>query len=169
MIKAVYPGSFDPVTNGHINIIKRAASVVDILLVAVLINPAKKTLFSLEERKSMLNEALKHANNVEIISFEGLLSDLVKEQNISFIVKGIRSVQDFESEYSQAQINRLLTNGTETLFLPSSPEYSAVSSSIVKEIASFNGNVEKLVPEHVVRALKNKIDSKNEENFYGTK
>ncbi len=159
MIKAVYPGSFDPVTNGHIDLIERAATVVDVLLVAVLVNPTKNTLFSLEERKYMLNKAVNHIQNVEIISFEGLLADLVKQQDVRFIVKGLRGVQDFENECAQANINRLLSNGTETLFMPSSPRESVISSSLVKEVAYFHGNIDALVPAHVVKALKNKINN----------
>ncbi|MDO5023078.1 MAG: pantetheine-phosphate adenylyltransferase [Eubacteriales bacterium] len=160
MIKAVFPGSFDPVTKGHINLIERASTAVDLLFVAVLVNPAKKTLFSIEERKNMLKEAVKHLPNVEIISFEGLLAELVKQENISFIIKGVRNLVDFESEYTQANINRLLSNGVETLLLPSDPRYSAISSTVVKEIASFNGDLDSFVPQFVVKALKNKINIK---------
>ncbi len=156
-MKAIYPGSFDPVTNGHIEIIKRAAKQVDHLVVAVLYNPSKKGLFSLEEKVELLEAVLKDMDNVEVDCFSGLLSDYVREKNCTTLIRGLRAVSDLEYEMQMAIANKKLNEDIETLFMVSNPEYSYLSSSIVREVALFNGDVSCFVPKLVENALKEKI------------
>ena len=156
MKKGIYPGSFDPVTNGHLDIVERAAKIFDKLYVAVLINPAKHTLFTVEERVELLKEATKQYENVEIVSFGGLLADYAKDNNIEVIVKGLRAVSDFEYEFQMALINKSLNANLETLFLTTTAENMFLSSSIVKQVAGFSGDVSNFIPKCVLEALEKK-------------
>lgn len=144
-VTAVCPGSFDPVTLGHLDVIGRAAASVDRLVVACLNNPGKDPLLTVEQRLALLTEALVELDNVEVASFEGLLVDFCRERGIGLVVKGLRAAGDFEYELRMAQMNRELA-GVETLFLPTSPVYSYLSSSLVKEVARLGGDVSHLVP-----------------------
>ncbi len=142
------PGSFDPVTNGHVDVINRAAGLYDELVVAVLVNPGKAGLFSVDERMDLLRDAVAELPNVRVDSFEGLLVDYCKSHDIPVIVKGLRAVSDFEYELQMAQMNRELA-GIETLFVPTAPQVGHLSSSLIKQIATFGGDVSTLVPEAV--------------------
>jgi pantetheine-phosphate adenylyltransferase len=151
---ALCPGSFDPVTHGPLDIIERAARYFDRVIVAVIRNPQKtQTLFTLEERKEMLAEVLDHLPNVEISFFKGLLVDFAHEQGADAIVKGLRAVSDFDYELQMAQMNQRLS-GIDTFFMTTSPQWSFLSSSLVKEVARFGGDVSSMVPEIVLRRLK---------------
>ncbi|MBP3964537.1 pantetheine-phosphate adenylyltransferase [Paenibacillus sp. DLE-14] len=150
---AVYPGSFDPVTCGHLDIIKRAAKQFDHLIVAVLNNSSKNPLFTVEERKALLTEITKELPNVTIDSFRDLLVNFMRSRNADCIVRGIRSVTDFEYELQMASTNHQLDGEIETIFMMTNPKYSYLSSSIVKEIAKFKGNVQDLVPDEVRESL----------------
>lgn len=153
----IYPGSFDPVTNGHLDIIERASKLVETLVVAVLINPAKgKGLFSIEERLQLLRKVTAHLDNVKIDTFSGLLIDYAKELEADAIIRGLRSADDFEKELVMAQINKKLLQDVETLFLVTAPEYAYMSSSSVRELVLFGGDFTSFVPSPVVEALKNK-------------
>ena len=154
MKSAIYPGSFDPVTYGHLDIIKRASAIVDHLTVAVLNNNTKTPLFSVEERVNILKEVTKDIPNVSVESFSGLLIDYAKQKDIHVSVRGLRAITDFEYELQIAQTNHKLSNGElDTIFLTTSLEYSYLSSSSVKEIASFNGDITQLVPEYVAKLV----------------
>ncbi|XEC97062.1 pantetheine-phosphate adenylyltransferase [Paenibacillus tarimensis] len=155
---AVYPGSFDPVTLGHLDIIQRAAKQFDRLIVAVLNNMSKKPLFTVDERKELLHKVTGHMPNVEIDSFRDLLVRYMRSKKAQVIVRGIRSVTDFEYELQLASTNQHLDDGIETIFMMTNPKYSYLSSSIVKEIAQFDGDVYELVPPEVERALNRKYD-----------
>lgn len=158
-MKVVYPGSFDPVTNGHLDIIKRASKIYDEVIVCVLINNTKKYLFSMDERIEMLEDILYDYNNVKVAKYSGLLIDFVKENQIDAIIRGIRAVSDYETELQFAQMNKVYSGGVvETLFMVAEPKYSYLSSSIVKEIASFKRDVNGLVPEIVANKIKNKFN-----------
>jgi len=158
MKTAVYPGSFDPVTFGHIDIIKRASSVFDTLIVAVLNNERKTSLFSVDERVAILKEATKDLPNVKVDSFNGLLVDYAAAKDVHVVVRGLRAITDFEYELQNAQTNRLLSNGKlDTMFFSTSLEYSYLSSSAVKEIARFNGDVSACVPKFVEERLIEKL------------
>jgi pantetheine-phosphate adenylyltransferase len=148
----VCPGSFDPVTNGHLDIIGRAAHLYDEVVVAVFVNQSKSTVFSLEERREMLAEVTAQWGNVRIDSFHGLVVDYCKANGIPVIVKGLRAVSDFDYELQMAQMNRGLA-GIDTLFMPTNPEYSFLASSLVKEIAKWGGDVSSLVPPNVLKRL----------------
>jgi pantetheine-phosphate adenylyltransferase len=154
---AVYPGSFDPVTYGHLDIIMRAANIFDKVIVAVLNNSSKKPLFSVEERTHLLSAATKGIPNVEVDSFGDLLINYMNEKNAHVIVKGLRAVSDFEYEMQMASLNHKLNEKVETFFMMTSPQYSYLSSSIVKEIARFRGPVGDLVPPAVEEALRQKF------------
>ncbi|MFF2482698.1 pantetheine-phosphate adenylyltransferase [Paenibacillus sp. NPDC058071] len=158
---AVYPGSFDPVTYGHIDIIRRSAKQFDQVIVAVLNNTSKSPLFSVEERKEMLREVTSDLPNVTVDSFRDLLVRYMKSRNANVIIRGIRSVTDFEYELTLASTNRLLDSEIDTIFMMTDPKYSYLSSSIVKEIAMFNGNVSELVPPFVEQRLAEKYQSKD--------
>jgi pantetheine-phosphate adenylyltransferase len=149
------PGSFDPVTNGHLDIIGRACKLYDEVVVAVLINPTKSGLFSVPERMELLREATSGFGNVIVESFGGLLVDFCRQRDIAVIVKGLRAVSDFDYELQMAQMNHSLA-GVETLFMTTNPEFSFLSSSLVKEVAKYGGDVSGLVPDNVLRGLKNK-------------
>ncbi len=158
MRTAIYPGSFDPVTFGHIDIIKRASAMVDKLIIGVLRNSAKTPLFSVEERVNMVREVTKGIDNIEIQSFDGLLIDFAKSVDAHIIVRGLRAVTDFEYELQLAQTNKAVYPDIDTLFLVTSVVYSYLSSSVVREIASYNGDISKFVPECVTEKLKEKFD-----------
>lgn len=156
MKKAIYPGSFDPVTFGHLDIISRSAKMVDKLIIAVLINKSKSSLFSMEERVRMISEYVKEYKNVEVHSFSGLTVDYAKEVGATMIVRGLRAVTDFEYELQLAQTNKVMAEDIDTLFLATNLKYSYLSSSIVKEIASYNGDISAFVPRIVENAMKEK-------------
>ncbi len=149
MKKAIYPGSFDPVTYGHIDIIERASDIFDELIVAVLNNKAKTPLFSVDERVNILGEVLSELPNVKILSYEGLLVDFAVSVGAGVIVRGLRAVTDFEYELQLAQTNSVLNGGVDTIFLTTSLKYAYLSSSTVKEVASYGGNISKFVPPYV--------------------
>lgn len=156
MTTALCPGSFDPPTNGHVDVVERAARHFERVIVAVIENPSKKSLFSIEERTTMLAEALQHLEHVEIASFDGLLVDFAQAHGAEVIVKGLRAVSDFEYELQMAQMNTALT-GIDTLFLTAQPEWAFLSSSLVKEVARYGGSIEGLVPTGVLNALQERF------------
>jgi len=156
MRRAVCPGSFDPVTNGHLDIIGRTAPLFDEVVVAVLVNKSKKGMFTLEERMEMLTEQAAPWPNVRVDSFHGLLVDYCVTHDIRAIVKGIRAVSDFDYELQMAQMNHRLS-GVDTLFMPTSPEFSFIASSLVKEVATYGGDVAHLLPDAVHRRLLERI------------
>ena len=160
MTKAIYPGSFDPVTNGHLDVIQRAANLFDKLYVGVLVNSTKNPLFSIEERVSMLKEELKTYPNIEVVSFDGLLVEYCKENEISTIVRGLRAITDFEYELQMAQTNRVLAPDIDTMFLTTSLEFAYLSSTTVKEVATFGGDISKFVPEFVRREVYKKLGNR---------
>ncbi len=150
--RALCPGSFDPVTNGHLDIVGRAAELYDEVIVAVFVNESKQSMFSVDERRAMLEQATAEYHNVRIDSFHGLIVDYCKAHDVPVIVKGLRAVSDFDYELQMAQMNRGLA-GVDTLFMPTNPEYSFLASSLVKEIAKWGGDVSSLVPAHVLKQL----------------
>lgn len=154
---AVIPGSFDPVTNGHLDIITRSASLFDKVYVAVLTNSVKSPLFSVEERVELIKRTTKHLNNVYVESFSGLLVDFAKEKNSRFIIKGLRAVSDYEYECQMALANKDLAPDIETFFITSAPGYSYLSSSIVKEFARHGASLESLVPNEIINDIKSKF------------
>ena len=153
MKKAVFPGSFDPVTNGHIDIIRRAATVFDTLVVGVFNNVRKQSFLPVEARVVALQEALTDVKNVQVVSFDGLLTDYMVQNDIKVIVRGLRSVTDYEYEQGQAQIIHQLNPELDTIFFLTKPEFSCVSSSMVREIYHFNGGIAPLVPKSVITAI----------------
>ena len=156
---AIYPGSFDPLTCGHLDVIERAAAVFDKVVVAVVVNPQKREpLFTLDERETMIRESVKDLPNVEVTHFRGLLADFVRSAGATVIVKGLRVVSDFESEMSTALMNRSLS-AVDTVFLPSDPRWSFVSSTIVKEVYNLGADVAKYVPPAVLRVMQSKRPS----------
>lgn len=162
MKSAIYPGSFDPVTYGHLDIIRRAADIFDVLVVSVLNNKAKTPLFSIEERVNMLREELKDVPNVKIESYEGLLVDYAKSSGAEVIIRGLRAVTDFDYELQLAQTNRKLSdNEVDTVFLTTDLKYAYLSSSTVREVASFDGDISKFVPEKVAKAVYEKYANMN--------
>ncbi|MFJ4951712.1 pantetheine-phosphate adenylyltransferase [Streptomyces sp. NPDC088760] len=156
MRRAVCPGSFDPITNGHLDIIARASRLYDEVYVAVMINKSKKGLFEIEERIELIREVTSDYANVRVEAFHGLLVDFCKQRDIPAIVKGLRAVSDFDYELQMAQMNNGLT-GVETLFVPTNPTYSFLSSSLVKEVAAWGGDVSHLVPAEVLEALNKRL------------
>ncbi|WXR61552.1 pantetheine-phosphate adenylyltransferase [Peptostreptococcaceae bacterium AGR-M142] len=154
---AIYPGSFDPITNGHLDIIRRASKLCDKLIVAVLVNSSKKNLFTFDERIHMIEDAISDLDNVCVKTFSGLLVDYCTENNVNAIIRGLRAVSDFEYELQMAQMNRKLEDNVETIFLTASTKYSFLSSSIVKEIARYKGNIEELVPKKACEYLVEKF------------
>jgi pantetheine-phosphate adenylyltransferase len=154
---AIYPGSFDPVTNGHLDIIERGLKLFDRIIVAVLINPAKRPLFSVEERLLLLRKCLAHLPNVEVNTSEGLLVDYAAQNKAGAILRGMRAVSDFEHEFQMALMNRRLNRKIETVFLMTGLRWIFTSSSIIKEAASFGGQIKELVPEAVYEKLKEKF------------
>jgi pantetheine-phosphate adenylyltransferase len=154
--RAICPGSFDPVTCGHLDIVERASRIYDDVIVAVMINQAKSGLFPLDERIEMLTEATAAYPNVTVDSFTGLLVDFCQDRGVAVVVKGLRAVSDFDYELQMAQMNQSLA-GVETLFMPTNPLYSFLSSSLVKQVALYGGNVSALVPEGVHQRLSQRI------------
>jgi len=153
MNRAIYPGSFDPVTLGHLDIIERSLAITDELIVGVLNNKEKRPLFSVDERVTMLKEVTKHLSHVVIQSFDGLLVDFAKRSQANLVVRGLRAITDFEYELQMSQINNALNPNIETVFLTTRLEYAYLSSSTVKEVAEMGGDVKKFVPELVVKKL----------------
>jgi pantetheine-phosphate adenylyltransferase len=156
MKRAVYPGSYDPVTNGHLDIVERAAGLFDEVTIAVLINKNKRSLFSVEERLEMLREVTSHLPNVGVDSWHGLLVDYCRDHGVCAIVKGLRAVSDFDYELQMAQMNHQLS-GVETLFMSTNPLYSFLSSSLVKEVATWGGDVSHLLPPSVEKRLSQRL------------
>ena len=153
----IYAGSFDPITLGHLDIIKRASRITKRLIISVLNNNAKKPAFSVEERLELIRKVTKDIPNVEVMSFSGLTVDFAREQNANVLVRGLRAVTDFEYELQIAQLNHKLNPEVDTVFLTTSVEYSYLSSSIVKEIASYGGDISQFVPKEVVEDVYNKL------------
>ena len=158
-LTAVCPGTFDPVTNGHLDIIGRTSEAFDEVVVGVLENPSKQPLFAVGERVAMLEEACADLPNVLVASFSGLLVNFARTHGTAVIVKGLRAVSDYEAEIQMAQMNHRL-GGVETLFMPTNPKWSFLSSSLVKEVARFGGEVEGLVPDHVRKRLVDRIEAR---------
>ena len=154
MTSVIYPGTFDPITSGHLDIIERSAVIFPRVLVAVANSPSKKTLFSLDERVELVRQSVAHLSNVEVFGFSDLLANVVKQRNISAIIRGVRTTTDFEYELQLAALNRLLTKGVESLFFPPAEKWAFVSSTIVREIYLHGGDVAELVPVPVLNALK---------------
>lgn len=151
--RCLYPGSFDPVTLGHLDIIRRAAAIFDTVLVGVLHNPEKKGCFSVEQRVDMLQRVCRDMPNVQVISYGGLLAQLTKETGISVVVRGVRGVADLESETAMARINRQLNPALETLFLPASPEMGEISASMVRQLAAFGADLSAYVPQEALPVI----------------
>ncbi|MDD7771002.1 pantetheine-phosphate adenylyltransferase [Suipraeoptans intestinalis] len=162
MLRGIYPGSFDPVTFGHLDIIRRSAKMVDELIVGVLNNKAKIPLFSVNERVKMLSEVTKEIPNLQIVPFEGLLVEFAREREADIIIRGLRAITDFEYELQMAQTNHKLADEIETIFLNTSLEYSYLSSTTVKEVASFGGDISQFVPTLVMDMMKEKRNTKGE-------
>lgn len=159
MKKAVCPGSFDPITNGHLDVIERASGLFDEVVIAVLVNNSKTGLFTIEERVDMITESVQHLNNVKVDTWSGLLVDYCRAHNIAAIVKGLRAVSDFDYELQMAQMN-LQLKGVDTLLMATKPAYSFLSSSLVREIARYGGDVSTLVPPRVLKDLSSKAKRK---------
>ena len=164
MKRAVYPGSFDPITFGHIDIIERSAKMVDELVIAVLRNSAKNSLFSLEERVNMIKEVTKDLQNVRVETFDGLLVDYMRQIDATIIIRGLRAVTDFEYELQIAQMNHVLKDDAETIFLMTNLQYSYLSSSLVKEIASYGGDISKFVPSELIERIYAKYNVNREKS-----
>jgi pantetheine-phosphate adenylyltransferase len=160
MLKAAFPGSFDPPTSGHINILKRAASLFDELVVVIAENKQKKYLFSSSERVEMIRELVKDCKNVSVAVWDRLIVDFMKKNGIKLLVRGVRGLEDFSYEFDLSMMNRTLDPEIETIFMTTDPEYFVIRSSSIKELASFNGNVQGMVPPLVAKALKEKYSSK---------
>ncbi len=154
---AIYPGTFDPLTNGHTDLIQRAAKMFDTVLVAVANNPSKKPCFNLEERVELANSILNHLDNVKVIGFSGLLADLARDHNANVLIRGIRAVSDFDYEFQLANMNRRLNPDLESVFLTPAERNSFISSTLVKEVARHNGDVSEFVDPVIVKALKTKL------------
>ncbi len=157
MIIAIYPGTFDPITNGHLDIIKRTRNLFDKLVIVINENIEKKTLFNVKERLDMIKESIKDFNNVEVLTTSKLTVDFAKEIGASVIIRGLRMVSDFEYELQMSTFNHILDEKIETIFVMADYNYSFLSSSSVKEIALFNGDISSFVPKHVEIALKNRL------------
>ena len=156
MRRCVCPGSFDPVTNGHLDVVERAARLFDEVVVAVLVNPTKAGLFTVEERQEMLRLATKVIPGIRVASFQGLLVDFCRDEDIAVVVKGLRAVTDFDYELQMAQMNQRLT-GLDTVFVATKPDYSYLSSSLIKEVAKYGGDVSGLVPDLVLDRLHERV------------
>ena len=164
MSKAVYPGSYDPITNGHLDIIKRCSYVFDEVVVAILVNPDKKGWFTTEERVKMIEKVTSHLGNVKVKSFEGLLVDFMENEDIGVIIKGLRTMTDFDYEMQMAMMNKKLNKTKETMFMMTNSKYSYLSSSAVKQVAIFKGNLDGLIPGELEDEIRNKA-----KNFEGEK
>jgi pantetheine-phosphate adenylyltransferase len=156
-VKALYPGTFDPPTNGHVDLIQRGARIFDELIVAILINPVKNPLFTVEERAEMLKEATRALGNVRIATFDGLMVDFARQLEATAVLRGIRAISDYEYEFQMALMNRRLAPEIETVFLQPAGRYSFVSSRIVKDVFSLNGDVSGLVPPNVLKRLRGRM------------
>lgn len=157
MIRAIYPGSFDPVTFGHLDIITRSSKIVDELIIGVLMNKAKTPLFSVEERVKMLKEVTKDLDNVKVVPFDGLLVEFARQQKARLVIRGLRAITDFEYEIQMSQTNHKLEPEVETMFLTTNLKYSYLSSTIVREVAAFGGDISQFVPETVAKSIKEKM------------
>ena len=155
-VTTIYPGTFDPITNGHIDVVRRASKIFDHVIVGVAINPGKAPTFSLEQRVALAQEALQGIDGVEVCGFEGLLVEFAKEQNAKVILRGLRAVSDFEHEFQLASMNRRMEPEVETLFLTPAEQYTFISSSLVREIATLGGDVSEFVPACVAKVLSQK-------------
>lgn len=161
-MKAVYPGSFDPITLGHLDVIRRAADIMDELVIAIMHNPRKKSTFTVFERIEMIKEAVKDIPNVKVVTGDGFTVNLAQEENARILIRGIRAVMDYENELQTATANQMLNPRVETLFLVSRPTYSFISSSTVKEIAMNHGDISRLVPKNVELKLLEKYGIKHD-------
>ena len=159
MLRAIYPGSFDPVTLGHMDIIRRSSHIVDELIVGVLNNNAKTPLFSVEERVKMLKEATKELENVQVIPFEGLLIDFVRQMDAKLVIRGLRAITDFEYELQMAQMNRVIAPEIDTLFLTTNLKYAYLSSSISKEVAMYGGDISAFLDPLVAKEVQKKCSA----------
>lgn len=155
---AVYPGSFDPITNGHLDIIERSSKIFDKVIVGVLKNKNKKPKFSAEERVKLIQTVTEHLDNVETAYFDGLLVNFAKEHGANVIVKGLRTVNDFEYEFQMALLNKTLDSECETMFMMTNSKYSYISSSMVNELAGYKGNLKGLVPDQIIQFIKDKYE-----------
>ena len=161
MTKALYTGSFDPLTNGHFNIIERAAKLYDELTIGIIVNPSKRSMFSREERVDMIRETVRELDNVKVDCFSGLLADYVNENGFNVVVRGLRAAMDFEYEIQMAHMNARLFNETvETVFLMTDPKYSFISSSMMKEVHSLGGSIEGLVPDEILKRMNRSAGNK---------
>ena len=160
MLKGIYPGSFDPVTYGHLDVIERSSKLVDELIVGVLTNKAKSPLFSAEERVRMLNEVTKDMPNVTVVPFEGLLVDFARKMDAGLVIRGLRAITDFEYELQMAQTNHKMEPDVETVFLTTSLDYSYLSSTTVKEVAAFGGDISQFVPGIVADLIEEKMNKR---------
>jgi len=167
MRMAIYPGSFDPITKGHLDLIKRGSTIFDCLIVAVANNPQKRALFSLDERVAMVRHAVKGIKNVRVDSFDGMVVDYVRRQKTNVILRGIRTVSDFEYEFQMALTNRQLGKGIETVFVMASEEYSYLNSSLIKEVAALGGDITAFVTPEIERKLKQKLRESMQEPSFG--
>lgn len=156
MTRGIYPGTFDPITYGHLDIINRASNVVDELVIGVLHNYTKETLFSREERVELIRDVLGDRPQITVKSYDGLLIDFAKQEKADFVIRGIRAITDFEYELQMSQTNRILCPGIDTLFFTTSLEYAYLSSSTVREVASFGGDISRFVPEYIEKKVKEK-------------
>lgn len=161
MKRAIYPGTFDPVTFGHLDIIERSARIFDELIVGILVNYTKNPLFSVEERVAMIQESVKHLPHVKVLFFEGLLVDFARAQDAQFLVRGLRAVTDFEYELQMTQTNKVVAPDIDTIFLTTSLKYSYLSSSMVKELAAFGADISRFVPETVTQKIRDKYKVEN--------
>ena len=156
-VKAIYPGTFDPPTNGHVDLIQRSAKLFDHLTVAILVDPVKNPLFTVEERVEMLEEVVEPSGNVSVATFDGLMVEFARRQGATAVLRGIRAISDYEHEFQMALMNRRLAPEIETVFLQPAGRYSFVSSRMVKEVFSFGGDVSGLVPPNVLKRLRQRI------------
>lgn len=160
MTKAVYPGTFDPLTFGHLDLIERGSKVFDEVIVAIGVNPIKKPLFSVEERKQMIAKHTKRLKNVTVDSFEGMLVDYLRKKNVHIILRGIRTVSDFEYEFQMALTNRAVRRDIETIFVMTSEQYSFLNSTLIKEAAGLGGDVSAFIPKDIEKLLKKRLQQK---------
>lgn len=157
MAKCIFPGTFDPITNGHLNVIHKITALFDVVIVAVLHNPHKTPMFSVDERVQMIQEAVANEASVQIDSFQGLLVDFAKSRGVSTVIRGLRDASDFTGEFRMAQMNRTIAPEVVTLFVPTDTHVAAISSTLVKEVARYGGDVSRLVPNSVERALSHRF------------
>lgn len=161
MKSAVYSGSFDPITNGHLDIIERSSKIFDELIIVVLVNIDKKCMFTIDERVNLIKQVTKNLKNVKVKSFNGLLVDFMRQENINTIVRGLRAVSDFEYEFNMALMNNKLNSEIDTVFMMTKAEYLFLSSSSIKQVAKFGGSINGLVPDSILKNIMIKINNKN--------